>query len=353
VPAAHSARRARSALLDEVAARVGGLSHARLRAFVIPERWRDYRAGDEHEMMFAAIELARIHGRRTPEFAIPRRGTDHAQAALHPGAIAIAIADLLRAEDFAYLTAPLGALLALHLESLHASLVPDGAPPPGPLVAYREPDVDPRPDHALWRHTRERLVAAFERVADQGEPDVYVVGVHLDHWWTIDDVRNAGIEILWNTQRDLAASRASWTSAPPGSELPPFDLLPWDWCSFRKLGDQHRLWSPESDPTGHELLGDYARAAGLWFTDAELADDTDELVERQIGLSSILEAGLPVVVRELHTAGEIARIFGRPLPVLFTAWDSHAPDWEWGRAANPPELYALFGPTQQRYWSRG
>ena len=52
----------------------------------------------------------------------------------------------------------------------------------------------------------------------------------------------------------------------------------------------------------------------------------------------------------MHDAGEIARILRHSIPI---AQDSDAPAWECAQAANPPELYALFGPIQECYWSPG
>ena len=58
-------------------------------------------------------------------------------------------------------------------------------------------------------------------------------------------------------------------------------------------------------------------------------------------------------MRALHDRGEIAAIFGGAIPVTFSSAGSHDMAWAWGEAANPPELFALFGPAQQRGWSPG
>jgi hypothetical protein len=350
-----AAGRARRALSDEVVARVRGLGKRRLRAFTVPWRWRDPRTGDDHDVTYAAMELCDVHGRRIPDVALEDQRAEAASYAAYKGLTAIAVADLMSHDDFAYLTEPLSLLVELDLASRHASLRPAGVPAGGPLVAPEEPDVEPLPGHELWRHTRDRLVAALEGIAGDDDSDVYVVDLHLDVEW-LDDIRNAGIELRYSTQRDLASRRHRWERAPllPEIDSLQVDELAWDWCSFRHAGEGHVVWRASSDPGGHALLADYARATGLWYSDAELAaDDCDRVIELSIELASYLQVGLARVVRALHDNGEIARIFGAPIPVTFSAQDSHERAWEWGQAANPPELYALFGPTQQRGWSAG
>ncbi|HEY6886360.1 MAG TPA: hypothetical protein VI300_01235 [Solirubrobacter sp.] len=101
-------------------------------------------------------------------------------------------------------------------------------------------------------------------------------------------------------------------------------------------------------------LADYGEQLGLWYTDAELAaDEDDELMDPQLELIGFLKAGLPAAVRALHERALVEGIFGTPLPITFSAQDSHSPAWELGRAANPADLYARFGPIQERCWSPG
>src|SRR3954452_24496021 len=84
----------------------------------------------------------------------------------------------------------------------------------------------------------------------------------------------------------------------------------------------------DSDPAGHALLADYGKQLGLWYTDAELAaDEDDDLMDPQLELMGLLQAGLPVAVRALHANGIVERIFGTALPITFSAHDSHAPAW--------------------------
>ena len=350
-----AAGRARTALAEEVCARVRRLEKRRVREFTVPWRWRDPRTGDDFAVTYAASKLCSAHNRRIPDIALEDRRAEAASYALREGLTAIAVADLMSHDDFAYLSGPLSLLVELDLASRHASLCTAGAPAAGPLVAPEAPVVEPLPDHELWRHTRDRLIAALEGVAGGGDDDVYVVDLHLDVEW-LDDIRNAGVELRYNTERDLAARRQRRKRGPVLPEIDSLqaDALAWDWCSFREAGEDHVLWRANTDPAGHALLGDYARAAGLWYSDAELADDDcDRVIDLSIELGSYLQVGLACVVRSLHDDAELTRIFGAPLPVTFSAQDSHARAWAWGEAANPPELYALFGPTQQREWSPG
>jgi hypothetical protein len=349
-----AAGRARRVLSEDVVARVRGLDRRRLREFSVPWRWRDPRTGDDFEVRYAASSLCGVHGRRVPAVELQDRRAEVARSALREGLTAIAVADLMSQDDFIYLTDALSRLVELDLASRHASLRPAGAPEAGPLVVPEEPRVDPLPEHELWRHTRERLVAALLRIA-AGDDDIYVVDLHLDVEW-LDDIREAGIELRYNTARDLEAARRRRSKHKPLPEVDSLqgEELPWQWWLFRESGEDQVLWRTNCDPAGHALLADYGRATGLWYSDAELAaDDCDRVIDLSIELGSCLHVGIARVVRALHDSGEITRIFGAPIPVTFSAQDSHARTWAWGEAANPPELYALFGPTQQREWSPG
>jgi hypothetical protein len=244
----------------------------------------------------------------------------------------------------------------LDLARRHPQLRSAESADPGPLVPYDAPAVDPLPGHQLWVHTRTWLERRLAVIHARDGADVYVVDLHLDVGWFDLDIREAGIEIRWNTRTRLAERQRTWNPHPHVLELDPHaaDELPWEWPEFLGGDPADTLWNRDIDPTGHELLTDYAQQLGLWYTDAELvSDDGDELLDRQGELAEYLEAGLPVAVRALHEERVVKRVFGQAIPITFSAQDSHVAAWELGRAANPADLYALFGPFQQRYWSPG
>ena len=130
-----AAGRARTALSEDVVARVRGIGQRRRRAFTVPWRWRDPRTGDDHDVSYAAMQLCDLHGRRTPDIELGDRRAEAASSAVHTGLTAIAVADLMSLDDFTYLTDPLSRLVDLDLASRHASLRPAGAPESGPLCA--------------------------------------------------------------------------------------------------------------------------------------------------------------------------------------------------------------------------
>lgn len=346
--------RARRELAEEVLARFGELPRQARLDFVAPPLPIDYRYGPDNKLAVAMYSLQSRHGRRPPRSG--ELGESHvadAHVALRQGVRAITVGDLLCAEEFALLTAPLAALVGLDIAARHASLRPEGTPAAAPIVTPRPDPVDPLPDHELWLHTRDRLVDVMRGF---GEPDVYVVDLQLDFGW-VDDVRQAGVEIRWSTDRDLAERRRAWDPDPELLRYDPLaaEQVPWEYWGLREAGAGQTLWNRESDPAGHALVEGYGRAVGLWYSDEELEEpeDEDALVDNMLELASCLEAGLVHVVHELHRDGTIAATFGRPIPVTFSSWDSHAAAWRLGRAANPPELYARFGPAQERSWSPG
>lgn len=348
-PPSDAASRARDSLVAEILAHARELPRRALAKFPEPYVPADWRYGRDNKLAVAVYDLQRRHDRQPP--AAPELRDSHESAghrALRAGLDAVVVGDLLVAEEFAFLTAPLSALTGLDLASRHASLRASGAPEATPLAPPDPPDVDPLPDHPLWEHTRERLVQILRGL---GEPDVYVVDLHLDYQW-VEDVRAGGIEVRWGTDRDLAVRRAAWKPSRELLELDPLaaEQLPWETWNLRAAGI---LWSAQADADGHALLADYAREAGLWYTDAEHEEGSGEHIDRTIELSCGLQAGLPVVVRGLHESGEIAAIFGHPVPVTFSSWEEHEPAWMWARQANPPELYARFGPAHERWWGPG
>jgi hypothetical protein len=94
------AGRARTALSDDVVARVRALGKRRLEAFKAPWRWRDPRTGDHHDVSYAAMNLCEAQTRRVPEVARGRHA-EAANYAVHDGLTAIAVADLMSLDDFA------------------------------------------------------------------------------------------------------------------------------------------------------------------------------------------------------------------------------------------------------------
>lgn len=349
--------RRRRELVAEVIARYRRLSPSAIDSFAWPEQRRDHRAGDRNALMVAVYHIEFERQRHAPyAVELEEAHLTSAGGALSDAVHALLVADQVNREDFAFLTEPLSRLLGVDLAQRQHQLRPADATEPEPLVPYDAPPVDPLPGHALWAHTREQLERRLIEIHERDGTDVYVVDLHLDVDWFDFDVRAAGIEIRWNTRARLTSWRETWTPHPDLLAIDPDagDDLPWNWPEFLGGEPAHTLWKRDTDPVGHELLTDYGQQLGLWYSDAELAlDDGDLLMDRQLELTDSLAAGLPAAVGPLHGDGVIARIFGQAIPITFSAQDSHFAAWELGRTANPPELYALFGPIQERHWGPG
>ena len=348
--------RRRRQLIAESLDRYRKLAPYQIAGFVWPEQHRDYRAGDRNQLMVAVYALEHQQQRYLPHAVeLDEAHASSAGMALSDAVHALLVADRINDGDFKYLTDPLSRLLGLDLAQHHHRLRSANATDPRPLVPHDAPVVDPLPDHRLWAHSRTQLEHRLADIYARDGVDVYVVDLHLDVGWFDLDIREAGIQVRWDTRSRLAERQKTWNPHPDLLKLDPHaaDELPWEWPAFLGADPADTLWKRDSDPTGHALLTDYAQQLGLWYTDAELESDEDELLDRQCELDEYLQAGLPAPVRAMHEDGTIERVFGEPIPITFSAQDSHVAAWELGRAANPPDLYALFGPIQERYWSPG
>jgi hypothetical protein len=116
------------------------------------------------------------------------------------------------------------------------------------------------------------------------------------------------------------------------------------------LSAERLLWDPSDDPAGHEALEAWARDEGLWY-EGDPFVKTDAQTEREVELFERIVAALIATIRDLHETGTLAAIFGRDVPVLLDHQDSHDPFPKWNQQANPPELYAQFGPYLESIWS--
>jgi hypothetical protein len=298
--------RRRHELIVDVLARYRALPEGAAAGFAYPEQRRDWRAGSRIALSVATSALATEHQRYTPAaIELERAHLTTGGLALAEGIHALSVADLMNTEDFAFLTGPLSQLLGIDLTQQHPELRADTAPAPGPLVPYNAPRVDPLPAHPLWRHTRQAPEQRLRAIHGRDGGDVYVVDLHLDVGWYDLDIRDAGIEIRWNTHSRLAERRRAWRPHPALPADPhALDDLAWDWFDFLGGDESQALWKRDSDPAGHALLADYATQLGLWYTDAELAaDEDDELLDSQGELEQYLKAGLPVAIRVLHDDG--------------------------------------------------
>jgi hypothetical protein len=193
----------------------------------------------------------------------------------------------------------------------------------------------------LWQYTSGTLASQLREVDRAADGPVYVTGLHLSSAVDIDP-RWSTIELHWDTETRYE-KRAG--------ENPP---QPWNarWAFKHFLSSERRLWDARDDPQGHEALESWARDEELWY-EGDPLDKSDAQIEREIELYERIVNALVATVRDLHEAGTIASIFGRGIPMLIEPQDSHDPYPAWNEQANPPELYAQFGPYLESIWSPG
>lgn len=195
---------------------------------------------------------------------------------------------------------------------------------------------------SFWEHASRDIHQELRRIADSAGGEVYVVTILVTTEPSVDS-RSSTIELMWDTEERYALRVQR--GANPGSEE-----LRW---SIMYLVDATRtLWDTDGDSAGHAALERWARMEGLWF-DAPRDQVRGAAIDSSLELSDRIVAGLIRMVRKLHDDGTVQAVFGRPIPVTLVAHDEHSPYPQWSRAANPPELYALFGSYYESIWSWG
>jgi hypothetical protein len=169
------------------------------------------------------------------------------------------------------------------------------------------------------------------------ESQIYTVTFRID---SVDqDPRFPYLAIGYNTETEVARLLAA-PSPPEAWEAR------WSYAYFPPSGlEGVRIagHDPEHDPIGAELHRREAEEQGLWYED----EDADELSEherdeRDEQLDERFHLLCVDVARQLHTDGQVAKILGRPLPVIL--YDMFDPDEMFAltKAANPAELVADF-----------
>ncbi len=191
----------------------------------------------------------------------------------------------------------------------------------------------------LWEYTARALRREFERIG-AAEPDVFLVTLY----YTLppgEDPRTATLEVQFNSERHWAEHVRRRPGEQAGSR--------WDYIW---LAREAVLWDPDRDPEGHAALVRWALDCGLrHFDDPD--PDENLVIEESMELDELMTRGLIATIRDLHASGAVRAAFGRDIPVTLVPQDSHDPYPEWNREANPPELYALFGPFYESIWSPG
>jgi hypothetical protein len=170
---------------------------------------------------------------------------------------------------------------------------------------------------AFEQHLYDVAREAFDRIPEDERPQTYAASffTYDEH----DDPRFPTVAVGYVTEED------GW----PGDDLEA------RWNLF-KPPELAIVFDTSLDPPGAAIRDSWAREHGLWY---EL--DTGEEAhfnERGEPLTRAFVAAEIEVVRRLHAAGDVVRLFGRPIPVLIHELEYYEAIAEQNIAANPPGL---------------
>ncbi|TPQ22105.1 hypothetical protein FGD71_011720 [Streptomyces sporangiiformans] len=177
------------------------------------------------------------------------------------------------------------------------------------------------------RHGAERVLHDFPAAL---RTEIYVVSLEI---WRIDqDPRYPYASIGYNTESEVRRVLEQGCSYEGSAR--------WEY-SYGLLEGFERLGHVPEDPVGSSLHLAEAQAEGLWYEDEDgLSDEVcaahdDELVRR-------FDEVCIDVARHLRAGGHLARVLGRPVPIVL--FDMDRPGWETEatEAANPPDVLTDF-----------
>jgi hypothetical protein len=181
-----------------------------------------------------------------------------------------------------------------------------------------------------------QFIAALERTPAEVAADVYVVSLFV--YDEEDDHRRPTVTVGFDTEAQVAKTEISTRVEPlpdvddpvwrdphdprwsdpaflPGGTATDADEARWSY-TFWLGNDLGVLADTERDPAGAWLREEWIRELGLWYTDEEEDADFDAAMERGQQITPPFVELVVVLTQQLHAEGAIARIFGRPIPVL-------------------------------------
>jgi hypothetical protein len=185
------------------------------------------------------------------------------------------------------------------------------------------------------QHIEQVAVRTLAEFPAESVSEIYTVTFRID---SVDqDPRFPYLAIGYNTETEVA--RLLGAPSPPDAWE-----ARWNYAYFPSSGlEGVRIagHDPERDPIGAELHRREAVAQGLWYEDADGLSE-QERDGRGEQLDDRFHALCVDVARQLNTDGQIAKVLGRPLPVIL--YDMFNPDemFDLTRAANPADLIAGF-----------
>jgi hypothetical protein len=197
----------------------------------------------------------------------------------------------------------------------------------------------------LREHLRSKILAALESIPGGDRADIYVVSMYVSD--IDDDPRRPTITVGYNTERRAAActpapgQKPKWPIASDAAEAR-WNYAFWLQNSLTVIGDEG------TDPVGAELREAWAKQRGFWYSDAEEERDLDSALEKVEPMTHEFVQMAVAVVQELHRSGEVARLFGRPVPLLIHELEYYDEIAQQNESANPGPLVEDFS-----RWVRG
>lgn len=202
------------------------------------------------------------------------------------------------------------------------------------------------------------IARALERTPEDVAADVYVVSLFV--YDEEDDHRRPTVTVGFNTEAQVAGTEISDAFEPlPGPDDPVWRDLDdprWNdpaflpggtasdadearWSSAFWLGnDLGVLGDSVRDPEGATLREEWIRGLGLWYSDEEEEADFDAAMEVGQRITPPFVELVVQLTQQLHADGTIARIFGRPIPVLIHEMEYYREIAEQNLRANPDGL---------------
>jgi hypothetical protein len=168
------------------------------------------------------------------------------------------------------------------------------------------------------------IVRALERTPGDVAPDVYVVSLFV--YDEDDDPRLPTVTVGFNTEaRVRETGEDAWDA----------DEARWNFA-FWLQNELGVLGDSERDPEGTALREAWLRGLGLWCEDED--DALAETEDGELAITAKFVELLVSIAQELHAEGTIARVFGRPIPVLIHELEYYDEIAEQNRRANPDGL---------------
>ena len=191
----------------------------------------------------------------------------------------------------------------------------------------------------IEHHLRARIRAGLEAIPEADRAGTYAVSVLL--YFEEDDPRRPVVHVGHNTEARVAACTPAPGQAPRWPIASSAAEARWSYAFW--LQDVLAAACDEgADPEGARLRDAWARAHGYWYSDEEEAANLDAALRRVSPLAGAFLGLLTSAVRDLHLAGEVARLVGHPVPVLVHELEYVDETAELAEAANPGGLAEEF-----------